>query len=85
MKKIRNFKSFLNESQFLSEISPEMSEILNSCVNGTWELKDGKINIQGDFDGSLSQDFAKEPKILPFVFGKVSGTFDIGGLTFWII
>jgi hypothetical protein len=80
VKKIRNFESFLTESKSLSEISQEMSEILNSCVNGTWELKDGKINIQGDFDGSRSEDFAKAPKILPFVFGKVSGTFDIGGL-----
>jgi len=71
MRSIITFEKFINESLNLS--SNEI-QLLDECTKGTWEEKDGVINIEGDFIASKK---INGKSLSPMVFGRVTGIFDI--------
>lgn len=77
VKRIKNFSSFIFESV---NLTPEIEEVLNKCVVGSWKLFDGKIDIDGDFIGYKAKYFFDRGTILPLKFGKVTGSFDVSEL-----
>jgi len=80
MKRIVNYKTFINESAGASTLTSEQIDFLNNYVKGKWKLNgEGFIDIDGDFscfDKGLS-DFRW------IKFGKVTGYFycSYNGLT----
>ena len=77
MKRIKNFSGFIFESL---TITPEIEQVLNDCVNGTWELVNGKVDVNGSFVGSRAKSFFQDGSILPLRFGKVTEAFDVSDL-----
>lgn len=77
VKRIKNFSSFIFESV---NLTPEIEEVLNKCVVGSWKLSEGKIDIDGDFTGYKAKYFFDNGSILPLKFGKVTGSFDVSEL-----
>ena len=73
MKRILNYKTFINESSGASTLTPEQIEFLDDHVKGYWNLNDeGVVDVYGDFDcfNKGLSDFKG------IVFGKVDGDFD---------
>ena len=77
VKRIKNFSSFIFESV---NLTPEIEEVLNKCVIGTWKLVDGKIDVDGDFTAYKAKNFFDDGSILPLKFGKITGGFDVSEL-----
>ena len=77
MKRIKNFSGFIFESL---KITPEIEQVLNECVIGTWELVNGKVDVNGSFVGNRAKSFFQDGSILPLRFGKVTGVFDVSDL-----
>ena len=51
MKRIVNYKTFINESSDASTLTPEQIDFLNKYVIGKWHLNDdGAVDIDGDFN-----------------------------------
>jgi hypothetical protein len=71
MRLIATFENFLNESLSLST---NEIQLLDECTKGTWEEKDGVINIEGDF---IAAKKINGKSLSPMVFGRVTGIFDI--------
>ena len=70
MKRILNYKTFINESACPSTLTPEQINFLNKYVKGKWKLNDeGVVDVDDDFNCSSKgiSDFKG------IVFGKASG------------
>ena len=73
MKRIVNYKAFINESSGASTLTAEQINFLNNYVRGKWNLNDeGVVDVDGDF--SCSNKGISDFKGI--VFGKVDGDFD---------
>ena len=73
MKRIVNYKTFINESSDASTLTPEQIDFLNKYVIGKWKLNDeGVVDVDGVFNcfSKGISDF-KEIK-----FGKINGDFN---------
>ena len=52
MKRIVNYKTFINENSSENNLTPEQINFLNRYVKGKWKLNaDGFVDIDGDFVG----------------------------------
>ena len=73
MKRIVNYKTFINESSDSSALTAEQINFLNRCVRGKWNLNDeGVVDIDGDFD-CFNKELADFKGIN---FGKINGDFN---------
>ena len=75
---IKNFQEFMNESSQEDILTLEQHEFLKKCVNGSYKVVDGLVNVDGyvDFHSLKSiHDF------MGIKFGKVTGDFDCNGCT----
>ena len=75
---INNFQEFIDESSQEDTLTPEQHEFLKKCVNGSYKVVDGLVDVEGNVD------FKSSNKILDFMgikFGKVTGHFDCSGCT----
>ena len=73
MKRILNYKTFINESAGASTLTPEQIEFLDDHVKRKWKLNaDGVVDVDGDFN-CLNKGISDFKGI---VFGKVGGYFD---------
>ena len=73
MKRIVNYKTFINESAGASTLTPEQIEFLDDHVKRKWKLNaDGVVDVDGDFN-CLNKGISDFKGI---VFGKVGGYFD---------
>jgi hypothetical protein len=73
MKRISNYKTFINESTGASTLTAEQIDFLDRCVRGTWKLNDEEfVDVDGNFDcfNKGISDFKG------IKFGKVNGDFD---------
>ena len=73
MKRISNYKTFINESSGATTLTTEQIDFLNRCVRGTWKLNDEEfVDVDGNFDcfNKGISDFKG------IKFGKVNGDFD---------
>ena len=73
MKRIVNYKTFINESAGASKLTAEQIDFLNRYVKGKWKLNDeGVVDVDGDFNCSSKgiSDFKG------IKFGKINGDFN---------
>lgn len=70
--KLKKFKDWsINEKTVI-----KIEGILDSCVDGSWKLKDGMIYIDGSFDAS-NKKLGDLKDLDDFNFGEVTGDFDV--------
>ena len=73
MKRIVNYKTFINESSNAGTLNEEQIDFLNRCVTGKWHLNnEGVVNVDDSF-------YCNDKGISDFKgikFGKVNGDFD---------
>jgi len=70
--KIKKFKDWS-----ISEgLKTEIENILDSCVEGEWKYKDGKIYVEGNFDAS-NKKLGNLENLEDFNFSEVTGDFDV--------
>jgi hypothetical protein len=73
MKRIVNYKTFINESAGPSKLTAEQIDFLNRYVKGKWHLNDeGVVDVDGNFN-CFNRGISEFKGIK---FGKVSGDFD---------
>ena len=72
MKRIVNYKTFINESSSAGTLNKEQINFLNRCVRGKWNLGDESVvDIDGDFD-CFNEELSDFKGIN---FGKINGDF----------
>ena len=73
MKRISNYKTFINESSGAGTLNEEQINFLNRCVRGKWNLGDESVvDIDGDFD-CFNEELSYFKGIK---FGKINGDFN---------
>ena len=72
MKRIINYKTFINESSSENNLTPEQINFLNKYVKGKWKLNaDGVVDV----DGNIHCSHREISDFKGIKFGKVTGYF----------